>query len=128
MMEINDLLEHEISVRMEQMDAISLKDKEYQTAVESVTKLIDRSIEFEKLRIDQDNHHETHDFEKKMKTEQAKDERKDSWIRNGIAVASVIIPTLVTIWGTKKSFEFEKEGTITTVMGRGFLNKLLPKK
>lgn len=31
----------------------------------------------------------------------------------------------LTIWGVKKTFEFEKEGTITSCLGRGLINKLL---
>jgi hypothetical protein len=66
--------------------------------------------------------------DEEFKRKQFEEEQLDRWIRNGIAVAGIVIPTLVTIWGTKKSFEFEKDGTITTIMGRGFINKLLPKK
>ena len=59
---------------------------------------------------------------------QMEEEKKDRWIKNGLAAAGIIIPTLVTIWGTVKSIKFEETGTITTIMGRGFINKLLPKK
>ena len=56
------------------------------------------------------------------------DEKKDRLIRNCISAAGIIIPSLLTIWGTFKTFKFEQEGTVTTIMGRGFINKLLPKK
>ena len=56
------------------------------------------------------------------------DERKDRLVRNGITIASIVIPTAVTIWGTLKSFKFEETGTVTTTIGRGFINKLIPKK
>lgn len=64
----------------------------------------------------------------KIKRQQLGEDRKGRIVRDSISVAGIILPIAVTIWGTKKSFEFEKEGTITTIMGRGFLNKLLPKK
>lgn len=68
------------------------------------------------------------EFDECLKKKQFEDEKKDRLIKNCISIAGIIIPIIVTIWGTKKSFEFEKEGTITTIMGRGFINKLLPKK
>ena len=58
----------------------------------------------------------------------AEDEKRDRRIKNGITIAGIVIPSIITIWGTIKSLNFEKEGTVTTIMGRGFINKLLPKK
>ena len=58
----------------------------------------------------------------------AEDEKRDRRIKNGITIAGIVIPSVITIWGTIKSLNFEKEGTVTTIMGRGFINKLLPKK
>jgi hypothetical protein len=49
-------------------------------------------------------------------------------IQNGITVGSIVVSTVVTIWGTLASFKFEKEGTVTTILGRQFISKLLPKK
>lgn len=114
---IETLLHEEIENKFNELDKMKSGTPEYEKAVDSVTKLMDRAIEIEKL-----------DNEIRDKSETQKEEKKDRLIRNIIAGASVVIPTLVTIWGTKKSFEFEKEGTITTIMGRGFINKLLPKK
>lgn len=63
-----------------------------------------------------------------LKKTQADEDRKGRIWRDAIAIAGIVVPTWLTIWGTKKSFEFEKEGTITTIMGRGFIGKLLSKK
>lgn len=63
-----------------------------------------------------------------LKKTQGDEERKGRIWRDAIAIAGIVVPTWLTIWGTKKSFEFEKEGTITTIMGRGFIGKLLHKK
>lgn len=114
---IETLLYEEITNKFEELDRLKAGTPEYEHAVSSVTKLMDRAIEMEKL-----------DNEVKDKSESQKEEKKDRLIRNIISGATVVLPILVTIWGTKKSFEFEKEGTITTIMGRGFINKLLPKK
>jgi hypothetical protein len=109
-------------------------EKESKTKDREVEK---EKLEFEKKRLELDTkkvdlEHEDktkdRDADTSFKTKQLEDDNKDKIIRNGIAIAGIVIPVLVTIWGTKKSFEFEKEGTITTIMGRGFINKLLPKK
>lgn len=68
------------------------------------------------------------EFERKLKLKQIQEDRTDRWIKNGIAIAGIILPIGLSVWGTFKSFEFEKEGTITTIMGRGYINKLIPKK
>lgn len=68
------------------------------------------------------------EFEQKLKIHQIEEDRIDRWIKNGIAIAGIILPIGLTVWGTYKSFEFEKDGTITTIMGRGYINKLIPKK
>jgi hypothetical protein len=91
--------------------------KKQQLELEKDLKKQQLELEKEKVKLEID-----------LKREQIEEDRKDRFIRNCISIAGIIIPTLVTIWGTKKSFEFEKEGTITTIMGRGFINKLLPKK
>ena len=82
----------------------------------------------ERLGIDSQEKEDTREIEVEFKRQEMNEERKDRWIKNGIAALSVIVPTAVTVWGTIKTIEFEKEGTITTIMGRGFINKLLPKK
>ena len=130
----------EIKMNIERLldDAIEkglsdLKDKEggteeYKSGVENVTKLLDRSIEINKNHCDADMKFDNQEFDKKLKEKQFEDEKRDRFVRNGIAIAGIVIPTVVTIWGTLKSFKFEEEGTVTTIMGRGFVNKLLPKK
>lgn len=116
-MNMETLLHKEIKSEFECLEELEAGSKEYEATVDGLAKLMDRAIEIDKLNIEHDE-----------KENLAKEERKDRWIKHGINIASIIIPTLVTIWGTKASFRFEKEGTITTIMGRGFINKLLSKK
>ena len=67
-------------------------------------------------------------FDQDFRLKQLEEERRDRFVRDCVAIAGVAVPAVITIWGTLKSFEFEKEGTITTAIGRGFINKLLPRK
>ena len=127
-MSIENLLHREIQRDFEKLEELEVGTDEHKVAVDEMTKLLDRAIEMEKLGAEREDRLVNQKNDEEFKRKQFEEEHLDRWIRNGIAVAGIVIPTLVTIWGTKKSFEFEKDGTITTIMGRGFINKLLPKK
>ena len=116
-MKIETLLHEEIQDEFKNLKDMELGTEEYKTTVDGVTKLVDRAIEMERLN-----------NEITAGAVTRGDDRIDKIVKNCISVAGIIIPTIVTIWGTLKSFKFEQEGTITTIMGRGFINKLLPKK
>ena len=119
-MNIDKRLEEEIVEELDTLKETSVGSDEYKVTVDGVAKLIDRAIEIKKL--------ENEGFERDLKLKQMDEDRKDRLVKNGLAVAGIVIPSALTIWGTLKSFEFEKEGTVTTIMGRGFINKLIPKK
>ena len=121
------LLETEIQSLFEALNDMEAGSDEYKATTEVLTKLIDRSIKEKELQQDAELKEKNLITDSQLKREQMKKESIRGWIGNGLALAGIIIPTAVTIWGTKKSFEFEQEGTITTIMGRGFIQKLLPK-
>ena len=127
-MRIETRLHEEIAKELEQLGKMQLGTEEYKGTVDGVSKLMDRAIEIERLDIDTQDKADARHTEEDLKLKQMKDENKDRIVKNCISVLSFVVPTVVTIWGTIKSIEFEKEGTITTIMGRGFINKLLPKK
>ena len=127
-MNVKTLLSEEIKSEFEELKNTQLGTDEYKTTVDGITKLTDRFIELEKLEADVAEKKNARLSDLELKQEQLQEEKKDRWIKNGIAVAGIVIPSVITIWGTVKSFQFEKDGTITTIMGRGFINKLLPKK
>lgn len=101
---------------------------EYKATVECVTKLMDRSIEIKKVTFDQTNKLNRQVFDDKAKVKQDEEDRKDRLIKNCISVAGIVIPALITIWGTLKSLKFEQDGTVTSMAGRAFVSRLFPKK
>ena len=101
---------------------------EYKATVECVTKLMDRSIEIKKLTFDQTNKLSRQVFDDKAKVKQDEEDRKDRLIKNCISIAGIVIPALITIWGTLKSLKFEQDGTVTSMAGRAFISRLFPKK
>ena len=127
-MKIETLLHEEIQDEFKNLKEMELGTEEYKTTVDGLAKLVDRAIEIDKLNIAAQDKIDSREIEVDLKQQQINDEKQDRKIRNGIAIAGIVIPTIVTIWGTLKSFKFEKDGTVTTIMGRGFIQKLLPNK
>lgn len=123
-MSIENLLEAEIQDEFDKLSEMEIGTEQHKAAVDGLTKLMDRAIEIEKLDAEAQERIKENDF----KLKQADEDRKDRIVKNCMTAAGIIIPTVVTVWGTIASFKFEQEGTVTTIMGRGFINKLLPKK
>lgn len=127
-MSIKTLLVEEIQDELNDLSDLDLGSEEYKITVDGLTKLIDRAIEMEKFETENEDKIKNREKDDDFKLKQMEEERTDRWVRNGIAIAGIIIPSIITVWGTVKSLNFEKEGTVTTIVGRGFINKLLPKK
>jgi hypothetical protein len=116
-METKNLLKKEIEFQFGELHGMEVGSESHKATIDGLTKLMDREIEIEKLA-----------SENRVKAEQMKEEKKDRLIRNVLAGAGIVIPSVITVWGTLKSLKFEEDGSITTTIGRGFINKLLPKK
>lgn len=127
-MSVKRLMKDEIKKELGELSKAELGSDEYKTTIDGLTRLADRVIEMEKIETEQAERAIDREIDYELKQQQMEDDRKDRKIKNWLTAAGIAIPTGVTVWGTVKSFKFEKEGTITTIMGRGFINKLLPKK
>ena len=117
MTNIETLLHEEIQDGFDALSRMERGTEMHKTTVDEVAKLFDKAIEIEKLEI-----------EAKEREKAREEDRKDRRVKNGIAIGGIVLPLAVTIWGTFKTFRFEETGTVTTIMGRGFINKLIPKK
>lgn len=111
------LLNGEIENRFEDLSELDASSKEYSDAVDSVTKLIDRRLEIEKIE------NSAAQAEKQMK-----EDRKGRIAKNCIDVGSIVLPLAVTVWGACVSLKFEETGSITTSIGRKFMDKIISKK
>lgn len=145
-MDIETLLHDEIESELQTLGELDAGSNEYKTVVDGLTKLLDKAIEMDKFNIAREEKLEEREFEKEQKLKQMEEERldrefernhkikqmeeekKDRLIKNGITVGGIVLPVIVTIWGTLKSLKFEETGTVTTLVGRGFINNLFRKK
>ena len=138
-MDIENLLYDEIQTDFEKLRDENLEPEKRKATVDELTKLMDRAIEMKKLENDSKEKAAARESDQKEKAEaraseheielqKLEEDKKDRIVRNIISGAGVVLPLIVTIWGTKVSLKFEETGSFTTIMGRGFINKLLPKK
>lgn len=127
-MDIENLLYDEIGTDFKKLRDTEPGSDERKALVDELVKFMDRAIEMKKVDNDCKDKNAARESEQSARMQQFDDDKKDRLIKNLLNAAGIILPILVTIWGTKVSLEFEKEGTFTTIMGRGFINKLLPKK
>ena len=112
-MSLTTKLNVEIDERFNDLAKLNPTTKEYSTAVDSLTKLMDRAIEIEKIEASEAQN------EKQMK-----DDRKSRIVKNCIDVGSIVLPLAVTLWGVKASLYFEDSNTVTTTVGRKFMDRM----
>lgn len=127
-MKIETLLYEEIESEFGELKKMTVGTDEYKTSVDGITKLVDRAIELEKVKAENDLANEKLMSENISKAEELELEKKDRLVKNILTGVGIVSGAALTVWGTIKSLKFEEEGTVTTIMGRGFINKLLPKK
>lgn len=117
--ELNGIIARQIT----EIDRLEVGSEQYKVAVDGVCKLIDKSVEVRKIRVSKLDR----DDERIIKLEQMKNDKKERKIQMFINIGGIIIPVIVTVWGTFKTFEFEREGTVTTILGRKFIQNLFKK-
>ena len=127
-MSVKRLLNEEIVSEIENLNKVPLGSEEHKIAADALAKLLDKSIEMDKLDLEYQDKADSREAANDLKRIEIEEEKKDRRVKNVLTGVSVIGGFAVTIWGAIKSLEFEKTGTITTIMGRGFIQKLLPKK
>lgn len=128
-MEIQGLFNEEITRRCEELREMQVGSDEYKAAVDCLTKLADRAIEMEKVQMDANEKTADRMMRNGNEFDKRQDEKKDRIVQYCLRGVEVAIPVALTVWGTITTLKYDKEGVLpTTLMGRGFINKLIPKK
>ena len=113
-MNMQTVLEAEIEEKFNSLASIDPGSTQQQNQLDSHPNLIDKTIEIEKLNTTEEQN-----------KAQMIEERKSRLVKNCIDVGSIVLPLIVTIWGTKATFKFEETGSITTSVGRKFIDKII---
>lgn len=106
-MKVETMLHDEILNEFEELKKLEVGSDGYRAAVDGISKLLDRAIEYDKLDAECNERSLNRGFEEDYKLQLAEDEKRDRRIKNGITIAGIVIPSLITIWGTIKSLNFE---------------------
>ena len=114
---VENVILEDINELRDKLEDMEPGSKEYEATAKRLDALMDKAIKMGEFNIEQN-----------IKLQQMDEDRKDKLVKNILAAAGIVLPVGATIWGTLKSLKFEETGTVTTIMGRGFINKLLPKK
>jgi hypothetical protein len=103
----------DVSDKLKVMD---IKNERYETLLEERDKIRNELIKFEQSTIDRD-----------IKTSQIEAENKRDKIRNLISVGTFVVSTTLSLYAISRTFMFDEESTVTSTLGRGILNSVIPK-
>lgn len=127
-MEIKNLLHDEVSKEIEELGKMKLGDTEYINTVKGVTELTDRYVSIKKIEMEMDDKYMDREIDSNIKLTQIRDDKKDRRMKNLISIGGTLLMAGITVWGALKSWEFERDDTVASTMGKGFMSRLLPKK
>lgn len=127
-MSTKKLLEEEIQAEIELIGKLEVGTDKHKAASEALAKLIDKYNEMDKLELEYQDKFDSREAEQEMKEKQLQHTKKDALVKNVLTGVSVVGGFALTIWGTCKSLKFEETGIYSSIISRGFIQKLLPKK
>lgn len=124
----NRLLNEEVECQIEEVHKISLGTDESKIAIDGVTKLADRSIELEKLRIQEEDLAEKRNMDYELRSEQIKKEHLRGMIDIGTKVLIGLGGLALSVWGTIYTTNFERDDNYTTSASRSWVSNLFKPK
>ena len=113
----------------DELNRMEVGSDEHKATVDELTKLLDRAIEMDKIDLEHEEKIEAFEYEKDLKERQFKSDKIDRIVKHSLTFLGITAPLGLAVWGTFVSFRFEETGKfVSTHVGRGFINMLLPKK
>ena len=109
------------------LDGLSLDDKKAEVLVKERDNIRNELIEYDKSVKELELKKQLSENDVKLKSKQLTTEQKNELIRNGITIGTFLISTTVSIFTIVKTFRFDEESSVTSTMGRGVLNGVVPK-
>lgn len=132
---LEDRLKKQIELEMNELVNMEAGTKEYEATVDTIAKLSDRLIDIQKNENRLEHEIEMKEKEFEIREKELLEQKKDRTIKHVMAGLGIGIPAFLKLKELRvfqkvaqATFEFEKEGTVTTIMGRGILNRIIPKK
>lgn len=109
------------------LDGLPLDDKKAEVLIKERDNIRNELIEYDKSVKELELKKQLSENDVKLKSKQLTTEQKNELMRNGIAIGTFLISTTVSIFTIVKTFRFDEESSVTSTMGRGVLNGVVPK-
>ena len=124
-MSIRNHLVSEIEDELKELEKIQVGSEQHKNAVDSVTRLVDRVIEFDKQAYESEVKDQTIENDRNFKEEQLKIDKRDKIIKNLITIGGSILTGAALVTATVFSAWFEKDDNWTNEGGRNAIRELL---
>lgn len=121
----------EIRAKIAELKDLEVGSDEYSKAVNSISKMMETSLEYNRFAQEQSETHIKRRLDDKRLENEAnalKDARRDNTVKNVLTLLSVAVPATLFAWATIGSWEFEKDYTNTNSPGKRALDKILSMK
>lgn len=126
--ELKTLLQDEIRRVSQNMSKMDVDTDEYEKASTSYRKLADELMEVERFEHEQMRRGEDQMIDTDLKLKQMKQDNKFQWLNIGLKVVGGIASGALGYYISVKYMDFEREGTMPSMVGKKFIMDLLPKK
>lgn len=124
---IEEALWNDYNDAKSKLDGLPLDDKKAEVLVKERDNIRNELIEYDKSVKELELKKQLSENDVKLKSKQLTTEQKNELIRNGITIGTFLISTTVSIFTIVKTFRFDEESSVTSTMGRGVLNGVVPK-
>ena len=124
-MSIRNHLVSEIEDELKELEKIQVGTEQHKNAVDSVTRLVDRVIEFDKQAYESEVKDQTIENDRNFKEEQLKIDKRDKIVKNLITIGGSILTGAALVTATVFSAWFEKDYNWTNEGGRNAIRELL---
>jgi len=124
---IEEALWNDYNDAKSQLEGLALDDKKAEGLLKERDNIRNELIEYDKSVREVDLKRQLSVEDSKIKSMQLTTDQKNELMRNGIAIGTFLISTTVSIFTIVKTFRFDEESSVTSTMGRGVLNGVVPK-
>ena len=124
-MSIRNHLVSEIEDELKELEKIQVGSEQHKNAVDSVTRLVDRVIEFDKQAYESAMKDQTIENDRNFKEEQLKIDKRDKIVKNLITIGGSVLTGAALVTATVFSAWFEKDYNWTNEGGRNAIRELL---
>lgn len=124
-MSIRNHLVSEIEDELKELEKIQVGSEQHKNAVDSVMRLVDRVIEFDKQAYESETKDQVIENDRNFKEEQLKIDKRDKIVKNLITIGGSVLTGAALVTATVFSIWFEKDYNWTNEGGRNAIRELL---